>query len=90
MKLHETYTPWSRDHDGVLLYLTLCRHADTRERAPLTGRTWTHTTIEMIRPQMRMLLSFQRPPSLSTKGASFRGDLPAPRPETQIGANDEV
>src|ERR1700712_1280723 len=30
MELHETYTPWSRSHDGVLLYLTLCRHAGTQ------------------------------------------------------------
>src|ERR1700760_3174862 len=32
MELHETHTPWSRSHDGVLLYLTLCRHAESPKR----------------------------------------------------------
>jgi len=42
---------------------------DALKRGPATGRTWTHTTTQSG-SQMRMLLSFQRPPNLD-EGASF-------------------
>src|ERR1700730_16773316 len=74
-------------HDGVLLCLTLCRHRDALS-APVTGRTWTHTTIE-LRSQMRMLLSFQRPSSL-TESASFRGASPTRRPGAPAGRPESI
>ena len=37
------------NHDGVLLYLTLVRHRGCPKGNPMTGRTWTHTTIEVDR-----------------------------------------
>jgi hypothetical protein len=37
------------NHDGVLLYLTLCRRTRAFKTLPSTGRTWTHTTIHSDR-----------------------------------------
>ncbi len=75
------------NHDGVLLCFDSLPSPSTPNGGPPTGRTWTHTTIAK-RSQMRMLLSFQRPPGLP-RGASPRGRPTDPTPEGTFGPTSE-
>ena len=68
---------------GYFSALTLCHRRARRNGGPPTGRTWTHTTI-VKRSQMRMLLSFQRPPGLP-RGASPWGRPTDPTPWGALG-----
>src|ERR1700683_5351445 len=91
-ELFEALYTWAPNHDGVLLYLTLCPPpdalADLRSVAPAGGSNLDAHHDRELRSQMRMLLSFQRPPSLNQR-VSFRGDRSDPAPRGACGPTKE-
>src|SRR5436190_20696547 len=60
-------TPWCHGYDGLFILRPLATMTPASRRHRPRGRTWTHTgSLGAI--QVRMLLSFQRPPRAPMEG----------------------